>query len=83
MTPRQAATVKAKALFQNLREQYVEGDTRPELAAVIEAGEGAFVAANLARFDGEPEAETIPADTLKPHLLGREREIVAFAELIL
>lgn len=76
MTPRQAATVKAKTLFQSLREQYVEGDTRPELLEIIEAGEGVFVAANLARFDGEPEAVTVPTETLEPRLLGREREIL-------
>lgn len=70
------ATVKAKALFQNLKEQYIEGDTRPELLAVIEAGEGAFVAANLERFDGEPESEVVPVESLEPHLLGRERDLL-------
>ena len=79
MTPRQAATVKAKTLFQSLREQYVEGDTRPELLEIIEAGEGAFVAANLARFDGEPQPEVVPVESLESHLLGRERDLLWLA----
>lgn len=79
MTPRELAAAKARSLFQNLREQYVEGDDRPELLEVVFAGEGAFVAANLARFDGEPDAQPIDPEDLEPRLLGREREILIFA----
>lgn len=79
MNARQTATVKAKALYQNLKEQHLEGDTRPELAEIIAAGEGAFVAANLARFDGEPEAEPVPVEELEPRLLGHERDVLWLA----
>lgn len=77
MTPRQKITVDARLTFQALREAAYEGTDHPVLDQVLDAGEGAFVAANLARLEGLPESEPLDPEYLEPRLLGQERMFLA------
>lgn len=93
MNGRQLTTVKARTEFQHLRElsledieAYLPGRTTAQARAVrdlvvatVAAGEGAFVAAHLTRYDTAPTQEILPLEELEPRLLGGERDLLHLA----